>query len=75
MRELEAYNTKLAEMQRSGTPMLKEEVTEEDIAKVVSAWTAHPVTNLRESEREKLVRMEDRLGDRVIGQRRAIHCP
>jgi len=71
-RELEAHNAKLAEMQRSGVPMLKEEVTEEDIAKVVSAWTGIPVSNLRESEREKLVRMEDRLGHRVIGQRRAI---
>lgn len=71
-REVEAHNAKLAEMQRRGTPMLKEEVTEEDIAKVVSAWTGIPVSNLRESEREKLVRMEDRLGARVIGQRRAI---
>jgi len=71
-RELEAHNAKLAEMQRGGVPMLKEEVTEEDIAKVVSAWTGIPVSNLRESEREKLVRMEDRLGHRVIGQRRAI---
>jgi len=59
-------------MQRNGTPMLKEEVTEEDIAKVVSAWTGIPVTNLREGEREKLVRMEDRIGQRVIGQRPAI---
>jgi ATP-dependent Clp protease ATP-binding subunit ClpB len=71
-RQLEEHNAKLAEMQRSGTPMLKEEVTEEDIAKVVSAWTGIPVSNLRESEREKLVRMEDRLGHRVIGQKRAI---
>jgi len=73
-REIEVHNAKLAEMQRGGTPMLKEEVTEEDIAKVVSAWTGIPVSNLRESEREKLVRMEDRLGDRVIGQRRAINA-
>ncbi len=71
-REVEAHNAKLADMQRNGVPMLKEEVTEEDIAKVVSAWTGIPVSNLRESEREKLVRMEDRLGQRVIGQRRAI---
>jgi ATP-dependent Clp protease ATP-binding subunit ClpB len=71
-RELEAHNARLAEMQRTGVPMLKEEVTEEDIAKVVSAWTGIPVSNLRESEREKLVRMEDRLGARVIGQKRAI---
>ncbi len=73
-REIEVHNAKLAEMQRGGTPMLKEEVTEEDIAKVVSAWTGIPVSNLRESEREKLVHMEDRLSHRVIGQRRAINA-
>jgi ATP-dependent Clp protease ATP-binding subunit ClpB len=71
-REVEAHNAKLAEMQRNGVPMLKEEVTEEDIAKVVSAWTGIPVSNLREGEREKLVHMEDRLANRVIGQRQAI---
>jgi ATP-dependent Clp protease ATP-binding subunit ClpB len=71
-RQLEEHNSRLAGMQRDGTPMLKEEVTEEDIAKVVSAWTGVPVSNLRESEREKLLRMEDRLGARVIGQRRAV---
>ena len=73
--KLEAHNAKLAEMQRSGAPMLKEEVTEEDIAKVVSAWTGIPVSNLREGEREKLVRMEDRLGERVIGQTHARSPP
>jgi len=52
--------------------LLREEVTEEDIAEVVSAWTGIPVTNLREGEREKLLKMEDRLGHRVIGQRKAI---
>ena len=71
-RELELHNAKLAEMQRNGTPMLKEEVTEEDIAKVVSAWTGIPVTNLREGERDKLLRMEDRLAARVIGQKQAV---
>ncbi len=71
-REIEAHNAKLAEMQRNGTPMLKEEVTEEDIAKVVAAWTGIPVSNLRESEREKLLKMEDRLGARVIGQKTAV---
>jgi ATP-dependent Clp protease ATP-binding subunit ClpB len=55
-----------------GQKFLREEVTEEDIAKVVSAWTGIPVSNLREGEREKLVRMEDRLGQRVIGQKQAI---
>jgi ATP-dependent Clp protease ATP-binding subunit ClpB len=71
-REIEAHNARLAEMQRGGTPMLKEEVTEEDIAKVVAAWTGIPVSNLRESEREKLIKMEDRLAARVIGQKPAI---
>ena len=52
--------------------MLKEEVTEEDIAEVVSSWTGIPVSRLREGEREKLVHMEERLGKRVIGQRKAI---
>ena len=71
-REVEAHNAKLAEMQRGGAPMLKEEVTEEDIAKVVSAWTGIPVTNLREGERDKLLKMEDRLAARVIGQKPAV---
>ncbi len=70
-RLLEAHNKKLAEIQH-GAQMLKEEVTEEDIADVVSAWTGIPVSNLREGEREKLVKMEDPLAHRVIGQRAAI---
>jgi ATP-dependent Clp protease ATP-binding subunit ClpB len=61
-----------AKLAATGNTMLKEEVTEEDIAQVVSAWTHIPVTNLREGEREKLVKMEQRLGARVIGQRAAI---
>ncbi len=56
----------------SGRQMLKEEVTDEDIAEVVSAWTGIPVTNLREGEREKLIKMEERLAARVIGQKPAI---
>ena len=56
----------------AGRPMLKEEVTEEDIAEVVSAWTHIPVSRLQEGEREKLVKMEERLGRRVVGQRTAI---
>jgi ATP-dependent Clp protease ATP-binding subunit ClpB len=54
--------------------MLKEEVTEDDIAEVVSNWTGIPVSRLREGEREKLVKMEERLGLRVIGQRKAIEA-
>ncbi|MFQ3577911.1 MAG: Clp protease N-terminal domain-containing protein, partial [Verrucomicrobiia bacterium] len=52
--------------------LLKEEVTEEDIAQVVASWTGIPVSRLQEGEREKLLRMEDRLHERVIGQEQAV---
>jgi ATP-dependent Clp protease ATP-binding subunit ClpB len=69
--ELAKHNARLAELQKS-QQILKEEVTEEDIAEVVSSWTGIPVSRLRESEKEKLVHMEERLGERVIGQKEAI---
>ena len=56
----------------SGPRLLNEEVTEEDIAQVVASWTGIPVSRMLEGEREKLVRMEERLGQRVIGQGEAI---
>jgi ATP-dependent Clp protease ATP-binding subunit ClpB len=68
-RQLDAIKAKESE---SGHMLLKEEVTEEDIAKVVSSWTGVPVSRLQESEREKLVEMEDRLKERVVGQEQAI---
>ncbi len=52
--------------------ILREEVTEEDIAKVVSTWTGVPVSRLQEGERAKLVKMEERLMERVVGQGQAI---
>jgi ATP-dependent Clp protease ATP-binding subunit ClpB len=52
--------------------LLTEEVTEEDIAKVVATWTGIPVSRLQEGERAKLVRMEERLAERVVGQENAI---
>jgi len=55
-----------------GPRLLQEEVTEEDIAQVVSSWTHIPVSRLQEGERAKLVRMEERLHERVIGQSKAI---
>jgi ATP-dependent Clp protease ATP-binding subunit ClpB len=70
--QIEEHNAKLAEIQKSGQPMLKEEVTEEDIAEVVSSWTGIPVSRLQEGERQKLVKMEDRLAERVVGQKAAI---
>jgi ATP-dependent Clp protease ATP-binding subunit ClpB len=52
--------------------LLRQEVTEEDIASVVGSWTGIPVTKLMEGDREKLVKMEERLGKRVVGQKQAI---
>ena len=54
--------------------MLKEEVTDEDVAEIVSKWTGVPVTRMMESEVQKLVRMEDRLNQRVVGQQEAIRA-
>ena len=65
--------TRLAELQK-GQRMLKEEVDEEDIAEVVSRWTGVPVSRLMEGEIQKLLRMEERLHERVIGQDEAIRA-
>jgi ATP-dependent Clp protease ATP-binding subunit ClpB len=70
-RDLEAASARLAEMQKSGA-LLREEVTDEDIAEIVSKWTGVPVTRMLESEIQKLVKMEDNLKLRVIGQEEAI---
>jgi ATP-dependent Clp protease ATP-binding subunit ClpB len=70
-RDLEAASARLMEMQKSGA-LLREEVTDEDIAEIVSKWTGVPVTRMMESEIQKLVRMEDNLKLRVIGQEEAI---
>ncbi len=69
--EIDAENAKLAEMQKSGA-LLREEVTDEDIAEIVSKWTGVPVTKMLESEMQKLVRMEDNLKRRVVGQEEAV---
>jgi len=63
-----------ASLQQGENRMLKEEVGEEDIAAIVSRWTGVPVTRLLEGEREKLLQMEDRLHQRVIGQSRAVEA-
>ncbi|MEP6919180.1 MAG: AAA family ATPase, partial [Acidobacteriota bacterium] len=70
-RKLRAQEDRLVEMQKSGR-MLKEEVDEEDIAEVVSRWTQIPVSRLMEGEIQKLLKMEDRLHQRVVGQEEAI---
>jgi ATP-dependent Clp protease ATP-binding subunit ClpB len=63
---------KLAELQAAGGSMLSDEVTEEDVAQVVAKWTGIPVSRLMEGEVEKLIQMEERLHERVIGQDEAI---
>ena len=70
--ELESFGESLDEIQGQGRKLLKEEVTEEDVASVVAAWTGIPVTRLKEGEKEKLLNIETRLGERVIGQENAI---
>jgi ATP-dependent Clp protease ATP-binding subunit ClpB len=71
-KELAAAQERFAAMQKSGTPLLKEEVDEEDIAKLVSKWTGIPVGRLLEGEAQKLVHMEERLRKRVVGQEDAL---
>jgi len=70
-KKLQAENTRLAEMQKHGK-MLKEEVDEEDVAATVAKWTGIPVSRLLEAEVQKLLKMEERLSQRVIGQSEAI---
>ncbi len=70
-RELEEENKKLTELQ-SDQKMLKEEVDDEDVAEVVAKWTGIPVARMMEGEKQKLIRMEERIRERVIGQDEAL---
>jgi ATP-dependent Clp protease ATP-binding subunit ClpB len=72
-REVAAEGRRLQEVQGSGA-LLKEEVDAEDVAEVVSRWTGIPVSRLLEGEVAKLVRMEEALGGRVVGQREALEA-
>jgi ATP-dependent Clp protease ATP-binding subunit ClpB len=72
-RQIEQENAKLAKIQLDHR-MLKEEVDDEDIAEVVAKWTGIPVTRLMEGEIEKLVHMEERLHQRVVGQDEAVQA-
>lgn len=69
--QLKKRHAELMELQKDKR-MLKEEVDAEDIAEVVSKWTGVPVTRMLEAEKEKLIKMEERLKERVIGQDEAI---
>ena len=70
--KLEKYQKELANQQ--GTSLIKEEVTYEDIADIVAKWTGIPVTKMLQSDREKLLKLEDELHKRVVGQEEAIEA-
>jgi ATP-dependent Clp protease ATP-binding subunit ClpB len=79
--EMRDLKTKLAEAEKKvheisakGNALVKDEVTPDEIAEVVSRWTGVPVSKMLEGEREKLLKMEDRLGQRVIGQADAVRA-
>ena len=72
--KLKSFESKLAEMQSDGSQMIKEEVDSEDIAGVIAAWTGIPVSRMLQSEREKLLHLEDELHKRVVGQEEAIEA-
>ncbi len=69
--KLEEENKELAKLQKNGS-ILKEEVTEENIAEIVSKWTGIPLSRLMQGEIEKLVSMEDKLKQKIIGQDEAV---
>ncbi|MEM7647639.1 MAG: ATP-dependent chaperone ClpB [Cyanobacteria bacterium P01_A01_bin.70] len=71
-RDLEAKEAHLLEIQAQGKTLLREQVLEADIAEVVAKWTGIPVNRLMESERQKLLRLEGHLHERVIGQEEAV---
>ncbi|HEY6730141.1 MAG TPA: ATP-dependent chaperone ClpB [Solirubrobacterales bacterium] len=71
-KEIAEQQARLEELHAGGGTMLADEVTEEDVAEVVAKWTGIPVSRLMEGEVQKLIQMEERLHERVIGQEEAI---
>ncbi len=72
--KIEQAEARLRELQQDGKSLVKDEVTADEIAYVVSRWTGVPISRMLEGEREKLIKMEERLGERVIGQDEAIRA-
>ncbi len=73
-RDREAKESMMLEIQARGTALLREQVTEADIAEIVAKWTGIPVTRLLASERQKLLQLEGHLHERVIGQTEAVEA-
>jgi len=71
-RELDARESKLLALQAQGSTLLREQVTEADIAEIVAKWTGIPVSRLMASERQKLLQLENHLHKQVIGQDEAV---
>lgn len=71
-REREAKETELLQVQAEGSTLLREQVTESDIAEIVGKWTGIPISRLLESERQKLLQLEAQLHQKVIGQQEAV---
>ena len=72
--KLQELETKLSQAKASGSLLLKEEVDREDIASVISAWTGIPLKGMLQSEKEKLLHLEEELHKRVVGQSEAIEA-
>ncbi len=73
-KRLAEFNKKLDDMQESGKLLVKDEVDAEDIAEIVARWTGIPVTRMLQSEREKLLLLEEELHKRVVGQDEAVEA-
>ncbi|MBF2099390.1 MAG: ATP-dependent chaperone ClpB [Gloeomargaritaceae cyanobacterium C42_A2020_066] len=71
-RQLQTAAEGVTQLQKSGRSLLREEVTEGDIAEIISKWTGIPISRLVASEKEKLLNLEEGLGQRVIGQQEAV---
>ncbi|MDJ0561980.1 MAG: AAA family ATPase, partial [Microcystis sp. M53599_WE4] len=71
-RQMSALETQLADKQTTGKSLLREEVLESDIAEIISKWTGIPLNKLIESEKEKLLNLEEELHESVIGQEEAV---
>lgn len=71
-RQVQEAETQLAQTQTTGKSLLREEVKEADIAEIISKWTGIPISKLVESEKEKLLHLEDELHHRVVGQDEAV---
>jgi ATP-dependent Clp protease ATP-binding subunit ClpB len=72
--QLKAIDAKMADQRQGGTHFLKEEVGADDIAEIVAKWTGIPVTRMMESEKERLTKLDQELGRRVIGQPEAVRA-